>query len=196
MSDISALQDLQQLHISVYDSLGSIGTLRSLTSLDANFNDPDRIELDLQNPELQYLDLTATTNINGLDQVCAYSATICINFPALQDGHHCLSCQQHRLVIPGSAACLQDEQKWRCLSALSSLRSLHLYNFRLADLPAEVALLTKLTSLSIDNGLGSMSRDLSLLENLVELRLSCEYLSSLLAMLSTCRSLEQLILTE
>ena len=108
----------------------------------------------------------------------------------------CFASQQHLLVIPEYAACLQDEQTWQSLSALSSLRSLQLYDFQLADLPAEVVLLTKLTSLCIDNGLRSMSRDLSPLENLVQLRLSCECLSSLPPMLSTCRSLEELVLTE
>ena len=87
-------------------------------------------------------------------------------------------------------------EKWQCLSALNSLRSLRLNNFWLADLPAEVMLLTKLTCLHIDNGLGSMSRDMSPLENLVELGLSCEKLRSLPTMLSTCKSLEELVLTE
>ena len=196
MSGISALQDLQQLDISVRDSLGSIGRLRTLTALDAEF-DEAAFELDLQNPELQLLNLRAFDVFDVRDQVCASFAHICMHFPALQNGHHCCTSQQHfRLVIPEYAVRLQDVGMWRCLSALSSLKSLHLCNLRLADLPAEVVLLTKLTSLRIERGLDSMGRDLSPLENLVELHLSCKYFSSLPPMLSTCRSLEQLVLTE
>ena len=196
MSGISALQDLQQLDISVCDSLGSVGSLHSLTSLVAEFNE-SAVELDLQNPKLQLLDLRADIVYKVRDQVCAFFAHMYMRSPALQDGHHCCPSQQHFiLVIPEYAVRLQDVGMWRCLSALSSLRSLRLCNLRLADLPAEVVLLTKLTSLRIKHGLDSMSRDLSLLENLVELHLSCKYFSSLPPMLSTCRSLEQLVLTE
>ena len=193
------------MHISVDDSLGSIGRLRSLTSLFAEFNEfVDYIELDLQNPELQLLHLTAPgddegTWFDGMAQVCACFAHMYLymHFTAFQNGHHCFASHQHLLVLPEYAACLQDGRMWRCLSALCSLRSLHLCNFWLAYLPAEVMLLTTLTSLRIDNGLSSMSRDLSPLENLVELRLSCDRLSwRFPVMLSTCRSLEELVLTE
>ena len=81
---------------------------------------------------------------------------------------------------------------WRCLSTLHSLRDLYLGMFTMADIPAEVLLLTKLTRLCFLDGLENMSRDLSPLKNLVELGLSSSMFGSIPAMLSTCRSLTAL----
>ena len=85
---------------------------------------------------------------------------------------------------------------WQCLSNLTSLRDLSLDSFRLVDLPAEVLLLTKLTRLCILHGLENLNRSLSPLENLLELHLSYEKFWSIPAMLSTCRSLETLVMVE
>ena len=62
---ISALQNLQQLRIYVDRTLGSIGKLGALTSLDARVNDATHrpIELHLENPRLQILRLTASENM-------------------------------------------------------------------------------------------------------------------------------------
>ena len=64
------------------------------------------------------------------------------------------------------------------------------------DLPAEVLLLTKLTHLRFYDGLDTMSRDLSPLEDLTVLDLSYGYFSSIPVMLSTCRRLEVLLMEQ
>ena len=63
-------------------------------------------------------------------------------------------------------------------------------------MPAEVLLLTKLTRLCCSLGLETMSRILSPLENLVELDLSYGYFCSIPDMLSSCRSLEVLLMEQ
>ena len=79
---------------------------------------------------------------------------------------------------------------WRCLSSLTTLRELHTENLRLADVPGEVSLLTRLTSLHHRSGLESLSMDLSPLQNLKELNVSGSSLGCFSVM--TCRSLETL----
>ena len=86
--------------------------------------------------------------------------------------------------------CLQDERMWRCLSSLTSLRELHTENLKLADVPGEVSLLTRLTSLHHRDGLERLSTDLSPLQNLVELDISGSSLGGFLAL--PCQSLETL----
>ena len=86
--------------------------------------------------------------------------------------------------------CLQDERMWRCLSSLTTLRELHTVNLSLADLPTEVSLLTRLTSLHHRDGLARLSTDLSPLQNLIELDISGSSLGSFPAL--PCRSLETL----
>ena len=86
--------------------------------------------------------------------------------------------------------CLQDERMWRCLSSLTSLRELHTENLKLADVPGEVSLLTRLTSLHHRDGLERLSTDLSPLQNLVELDISGSSLGGFPAL--PCQSLETL----
>ena len=79
---------------------------------------------------------------------------------------------------------------WRCLSSLTTLRELHTENLNLADIPGEVSLLIRLTSLHHRDGLARLSTDLSPLQNLMELDTSGSTLGCIPVM--ACQRLETL----
>ena len=79
---------------------------------------------------------------------------------------------------------------WRCLSNLTTLQELHTRYFMMANIPGEVSLLTRLTSLHHMDGLARLGTDLSPLQSLIELDISGSSLGCIPVM--TCRSLEAL----
>ena len=78
----------------------------------------------------------------------------------------------------------------QCLSSLTALQELHTNKLGLNDIPGEVSLLTRLTSLHHVSGLRSLSTDLSPLQNLMELDISGSSLNCIPMM--TCQSLRTL----
>ena len=86
--------------------------------------------------------------------------------------------------------CLQNERMWRCLSNLTALQELHTKNLNLADIPGEVSLLNRLTSLHHKLGLRRLDTDLSPLQSLMELDISGSRLGCIPVMV--CQGLETL----